>query len=143
LRWYKEQLADCLPHLPTLVYWVADGYYARKEPGRRAVFTLSICQRRHLITRLRHDAALYHLWTKGRQPNQRGPTRRYDGEALFNDLSRWQSTDVHPIYAHIVLYLALLYSKHFERRLRVVLLLDTRHQTYVLLATTGKQEPAS
>lgn len=138
LSWYMEQLADCLPHLPALLYWVADGYYAKKE-----VFTLFVCQRRHLITRLRHDAALYHLWTKGRQPGQRGPTRRYDGKAVFNDLSRWQSEGVHPIHDHVRLYSALLYSKHFERRLRVVLLLDTRHQKYVLLVSTDEQQSAS
>lgn len=34
-------------------------------------------------------------------------------------------------------------SKHFERKLRVVLLLDTRHQKYVLLASTDEQQSAS
>jgi hypothetical protein len=56
LSWYLEQLADCLPQLPALLYWVADGYYAKKE-----IFTLFTQQSRHLITCLRHDAALYHL----------------------------------------------------------------------------------
>lgn len=138
LSWYLEQLADCLPHLPALLYWVADGYYAKKE-----VFTLFIRHRRHLITRLRHDAALYHLWTQGRQPGQRGPTRRYDGKAVFADLSRWQDDGVHPIHAYITLHSALLYSKHFERKLRVVLLLDTRHQKYVLLASTDEHQSAT
>jgi hypothetical protein len=138
LSWYLEQLADCLPHLPTLLYWVADGYYAKKE-----VFTVLVRHRRHLITRLRHDAALYHVWTKGRQPGQRGPTRRYDGKAVFTDLSRWQDAGAHPVHAHIALYSVLLYSKHFERNLRVVLLLDTRHQKYVLLASTDEQQSAS
>lgn len=138
LSWYLEQLADCLPHLPALLYWVADGYYAKKE-----VLTLFIRQRRHLITRLRHDAALYHLWTKGRQPGQRGPTRRYDSKAVFTDLSRWQHEGTHPIHTYITLHSALLYSKHFERNLRVVLLLDTRHQKYVLLASTDEYQSAS
>jgi len=138
LSWYLEQIADCLPHLPTLLYCVADGYYAKKE-----VFTLFIDHNRHLITRLRHDAALYYLWTKGRQPGQRGPTRRYDGKAVFTDLSRWQDQGVHPIHAHIQLYSALLYSKHFERKFVVVLLLDNRSQKYVLLASTDEQQSAS
>lgn len=94
---------------------------------------------RHLITRLRHDAALYHLWTQGRQPGQRGPTRRYGGKDVFDDLSRWQDEGTHPIHAHLALYSALLYSKHVERSLRVVLLLDMRHQKYVLLASTDEQ----
>lgn len=138
LSWYLEQLADCLPHLPDLLYWVADGYYAKKE-----VFTLFTRHSRHLITRLRHDAALYYLWTKGREPGQRGPTRRYDGKVVFDKLARWQAQGVHPIHDHIQLYSALLYSKHFERRLQVVLLLDTRRQTYVLLASTDEQQSAS
>jgi hypothetical protein len=138
LSWYLEQLADCLPHLPTLLYWVADGYYAKRE-----VFVLFSRQSRHLITRLRHDAALYHLWTKGRQPGQRGPTRRYDGKVVFDDLARWQDEGFHPIHAHIKLYSALLYSKHFERKLRVVLVADTRHQKYVLLASTDEHQSAS
>lgn len=138
LSWYLEQLADCLPHLPALLYWVADGYYAKKE-----VFTLFLQQPRHLITRLRHDAALYHVWTKGRQPGQRGPTRRYDGKAVFDNLARWQDEGLHPIHTHIALYSALLYSKHFERSLRVLLLLDTRTQKYVLLASTDQQQLAS
>lgn len=137
LSWYVEQLADCMPLLPALVYWVADGYYAKKE-----VFTLFARQHRHLITRLRHDAALYHLWTKGREPGQRGPARRYDGKARFDDLSRWQAQGEHPIHAHIQLYSALLYSKHFERTLRVVLLVDTRSQQYVLLASTDAHQSA-
>lgn len=138
LSWYLEQLADCLPHLPTLLYWVADGYYVKKK-----VFTLFIRHARHLITRLHHDAALYHLWTKGRQLGQRGPTGRYDGKAVFDDLARWQDEGLHPVHAHIKLYSALLYSKHFERRLRVVLALDTRSQQYVLLASTDEQQSAS
>lgn len=138
LSWYLEQLADCLPHLPALLHWVADGYYAKKE-----VFTIFIRHRRHLITRLRHDAALYHLWTKGRQPGQRGPTRRYDGKVVFDDLSRWRHEGIHPIHDHIQLYSALIYSKHFERRLRVVLLLDTRQQKYVLLASTDEHQSAT
>lgn len=138
LSWYLEQLADCLPHLPALLYWVSDGYYAKKE-----VFTLFARQSRYLITRLRHDAALYHLWTKGRQPGQRGPTRRYDGKAVFDNLARWQDEGVHPVHDHIQLYSALLYSKHFERSLRVVLVVDIRRQTYVLLASTHEQQSAS
>ena len=138
LSWYLEQLADCLPHLPTLLYWVADGYYAKRE-----VFALFTRHSRHLITRLRHDAALYHLWTKGRQPGQRGPTRRYDGKAVFDDLARWQDEGLHPVHAHIKLYSAWLYSKHFERILRVVLVVDTRRQAYVLLASTNEHQSAS
>jgi Transposase DDE domain len=137
LSWYLEQLADCIPQLPALLYWVADGYYAKKE-----FFTFFARQHRYLITRLRHDAALYHLWTNGRQAGQRGPTRRFDGKARFDELSRWQSDGVHPIHASIQLYSSLLYSKHFERKLRVVLLLDTRSQKYVLLASTDEHQAA-
>ena len=55
----------------------------------------------------------------------------------------WPAEELHPIHAHIELYSALLYSKHFGRSLRVVLLLKTRRQVYVLLALTDEQQWAS
>lgn len=43
----------------------------------------------------------------------------------------------------MTLYSALFYSKHFGRNLRVVLLLDMRHQKYVLLDSTDEYQSAS
>lgn len=138
LSFYLEQLSDCLPRLPALTHWVGDGFYAKKE-----VFELFASAGRHLITRLRSDADLHHPWRDGRQPGQRGPNRKYDGKARFDDLSRWEAAGVHPVHGHISLYAQLLHSKRFARTLRVVLLLDTRSHKHVLLASTDlQQQPA-
>jgi hypothetical protein len=138
LSFYLEQLCDCLPRLETLTYWVGDGFYAKKE-----VFDLLANAGRHLITRLRSDADLHHLWLGGRLPGQRGPTKKYDGKARFDDLNRWERAGVHPVHGHISLYTQLLHAKRFARTLRVVLLMDTRNHKYVLLASTDlHQQPA-
>ena len=138
LSFYLEQLSDCLPRLLSLTHWVGDGFYAKKE-----VFDLLANAGRHLITRLRSDADLHHLWLGGRQPGQRGATKKYDGKACFEDLGRWEAVGVHPVHGHISLYTQLLHAKRFARTLRVVLLRDTRSQKYVLLASTDlKQQPA-
>jgi Transposase DDE domain len=137
LSFYLEQLADCLPRLRQLVYWVADGYYAKVQ-----VIDLFIKHKRHLITRLRTDADLYYRWTKGRQPGQKGRTRLYDGKVAFDDLSRWESVGQHPVHESVGLYSQVLYSKRFKRNLRVVLLLQDKSQKYVLLASTDvEQDP--
>lgn len=138
LSFYLEQLSDCLPRMTALTPWVGDGFYAKRE-----VFELFSNAGRHLITRLRSDADLHHLWRGGRQPGQRGPTRKYDGKARFDDLSCWEAAGLHPVHAHIGLYTQLLHSKRFVRTLRVVLLLDSRSGKYVLLASTDlQQQPA-
>lgn len=137
VSFYLDQLAACLPRLPTIRYWVGDGFYAKKE-----VISLIVSHNRHLITRLRNDADLYYLWNKGRQPGQRGPDRLHDSKVVFTDLSRWQGAGVHPIHAHITLYTQRLHAKRFGCQLGVVLLLDTRTQKYVLLATTDVNQDA-
>jgi hypothetical protein len=137
LSFYLEQLADCLPRLVSIIYWVGDGFYAKKE-----VIDLIIRHKRHLITRLRTDADLYYLWEKGRQTGQRGPNRLYDGKVVFTDLSRWQLAGVHPIHTHISVYTQRLHAKRFGCQLRVVFLLDTRSQKYVLLSSTDVSQDA-
>ena len=138
LSFYIEQLSDCLPRLTALTHWVGDGFYAKKE-----IFDLFANAGRQLITRLRSDADLHHLWLDGRQPGQRGPNRKYEGKARFDELSRWEAAGTHPVHDHISLYTQLLHSKRFARTLRVVLLLDTRSHKYVLLASTDlQQQPA-
>ena len=138
VNFYLEQLSDCLPQLAAIIYWVGDGFYAKKE-----VFDLFIKHKRHFITRLRCDADLYFLWDKPRLVGQRGAPKKYDGKAVFTDLSRWHKVGEHPQHAHVNLYAQRLYSKSFGRSLQVVLLLDTRTQKYVLLASTDLEQSAT
>ena len=138
VSFYLEQLGDCLPQLPAIRHWAGDGFYAKKE-----VFDLFIKHKRHFITRLRRDADLYFLWNKPRLAGQRGAPKKYDGKAVFDDLSRWQKIGAHPQHPYISLYAQALYSKHFGRSLQVVLLLDTRTNKYVLLASTDLTQSAT
>lgn len=50
---YLAQVVGCLPRLPEVRYWVADGNYARLK-----VFGGLAARERHLVTRLRGDADL-------------------------------------------------------------------------------------
>ena len=68
-----------------------------------------------------------------------GPPMR----AVFNDLSRWHKVGPHPQHEHITLYTQRLYAKRFGRSLQVVLLLDTRTNKYVLLASTDLTQSAT
>ena len=138
VSFYLEQLSDCLPLLPAIIYWVGDGFYAKKE-----VFDLFIKHKRHFITRLRCDADLHFLWDKPRLTGQRGAPKKYDGKAVFKDLSRWHKMGQYPQHAYINLYTQRLYAKRFGRSLQVVLLFDTRSNKYVLLASTDLTQSAT
>ncbi len=138
VSFYLEQLSDCLLLLPTILPWVGDEFYAKKE-----VFDLFIKHKRHFITRLRCDADLYFLWYKPRLSGQWGAPKKYNGKAVFNDLSRWQKIGTHPQHTYISLYAQALYSKRFGHSLQVVLLLDTRTNKYVFLASTDLTQSAT
>lgn len=138
MAFYVQQLRTCLPKLTQIVYWVGDGYYAKKE-----VFDTLTSLQKHLITRLRTDASLLHLYTKPRASGQRGAPRLYDGKVSFSDLSRWESAGTHPQHEQVALYTVIAYCRHFKRNLRVVLLVDTRRKKYVLLASSDVDQSAT
>jgi hypothetical protein len=123
INFYLQQIAKYLPHLPILKHWVADGYYAKSQ-----VFTFFQKQNLFLITRLRSDSDLYHIWHKGRTVGQKGRTRVYDGKAIFNDLTRWESSGSHPVHDSVHLYSQVLYSKRFKKKLLIVLLFNRPHR---------------
>lgn len=53
---YLEQILDCLKSLPTIVYYVADGFYAKDN-----IMIGLTSNGKHLITKLRSDANLKYL----------------------------------------------------------------------------------
>lgn len=86
---YLEQILDCLKSLPTIVYYVADGFYAKDN-----IMSDLTNNGKHLITKLRSDANLKYLNDKPRIKGQRGASRKYDGKVDFkkngiSDLSKW------------------------------------------------------
>ena len=75
---YLEQIVDCLKSLPTIVYYVADGFYAKDK-----IINGLTSNGKHLITKLRLDANLKYLNDKPRLKGQRGASRKYDGKVNF------------------------------------------------------------
>lgn len=133
---YLEQILDCLKSLPTIVYYVADGFYAKEK-----IINGLTSNGKHLITKLRLDANLKYLNDKPRLKGQRGATRKYDGKVDFkkngiSDLSKWVLIGYDEKYSHLTIYTQKLYAINFDRIFRVVLLLNTKTNKYVLLAST-------
>ena len=134
IDYYLEQILDCLPKLTSLIYFVADGFYAKTK-----IFETLINQGKHLITKLRVDANLKYLNNKPRTKGQGGAPAKYDGKVIFNDLSKWVLVGPDEKYPHLSIYTQKLYAVNFERILRVVLLLNTKTNKYVLLACTDTE----
>lgn len=134
---YMEQFTDCVASLPEVEYFVADGYYAKEK-----VFSAIAGQVRYLITRLRSDANLRYFYSG---PRKRGPgaPKRYDGKVHFDDLSRFDYVGRLEDKPHIALYTKGLNSPHFKRDFQVVVLVNTRDGSYVVLASTDTAQSAS
>ena len=131
---YLAQLHHHRPLLPTDVkYLAADGFYAKQKyvDGVRA------CQL-HLITKLRVDANLRHLYG-GPRLKQRGRPKLYDGKVNFQDLNGFHRLGTVEEAEHLHLYTAVLYHVSLKRRLRVVVVVSYQvpnKPRYVVLAST-------
>jgi hypothetical protein len=137
IDFYLEQVLDCLPQLKAIVYFVADGFYAKTKfiDGLRS-------QHKHIITKLRADANLYYLSDEPRKQGQRGPNKKYAGKVDCKDMSKWEWVGTDTKHAHVILYSQKLYGVHFKRIFKVVLLLNTRTQKYALLASSDVGQQA-
>lgn len=141
MDFYMEQFLDSLDQLQGVRYMVADGEYARRKP-----FLAVTGQGKHLITKLRSDANLRYLADGKRQPGQKGRTPIYAGKVNWQDLSGTLSRFdyVGPLadHMHVHLYTQVLNSPYFKRDFRVVVLLNTKTQQYVILASTDVEQEA-
>jgi len=110
-------LAD-YTQLPDDVQLVAvDGYYAKQK------FIHGVRQtERHVLGKLRHDAALRHLYTGPQKP--RGRKRQYAGPVRLADLSAF--TDAGEVEPGVRLYTAIVNSAQLRCTFRLVYILDTR-----------------
>lgn len=134
---YLAQVVACLPRLPDVSHWVADGNYARVK-----IFAgLGACER-HLVTRLRADADLRFLAAAPSEPRPVGRPRTYDGKVDFADLSRFECVGALDDQSHVLLYHAVVNSPHFKRDLGVVVLVNERTGDYVVLCSTDTAQPA-
>ena len=129
LTHYTNQLA----HIPSNIrYLAADGAYARKE-----FFEAVRSNQRHLITRLRCDANLRHLF-QGPWPRRKGRKKRYDGKVDLSDVGRMDFVGV--IDEDVELYTALVNSPHMKQDFRIAYLLNRRKpEQYIDLASTDLQ----
>jgi Transposase DDE domain len=131
IDYYMEQLLDCLPQLANISYFVADGFYAKSK-----VFETLISKQKQLITKLRTDANLQYLNTKPRVAGQRGKLAKCDGKVDYKDFSKWELVGSDEKYNHLTIYAQQLYSPNLARMLKIVVLLDTKTNKYVVLASS-------
>jgi hypothetical protein len=133
INFYLEQILDLLPTLAMVRYVVADGFYAKTK-----VFNTLVTHGKHIITKLRPDANLRFLFEGVHTKDKKGRKKQFDGKVLWDnlDLSRWVYVGQDYKYEYLKIYTLVLNSPHFKRNFRVVLLLNTRTNRYILLACT-------
>ena len=87
-------------------------------------------------------SGLLYLSFEPRKQGQRGPSKKYAGKVDFTDMSKWDLIGADLIHEHIMIYTQKLYGVHFKRIFKVVLLLNTKTQKYVLLASSDARQEA-
>jgi DDE superfamily endonuclease len=127
---YLDQLARVVSehHLRHLRYVVTDGYYS-KQKFTRGVRALGLEQ----IGKLRIDANLRYLYQGPKRPGP-GRPKTYDGKVNWDDLSRFENVETED--DDIVLYHQVLNHVQFQWNLRVVLVVDTKHNRRAVLFST-------
>lgn len=136
INFYIEQIFDCLAHLKQVQYFVADGFYAKKK-----MFRALLSINKHLITKLRPDANLK-FRLEGEHPKRKGPKSPYDGKAVYDDLSKWDFIGKDSKYDYLSVYHRVCYSPQFECWLSVALVLNTKSNKYILLASSDIKQNA-
>lgn len=139
VNFYLDQVDDLVryPDFPDISHWVSDGYYAKTK----------VCDRmellgKYLLTKLRCDANLKYF-AEGKQRNgTRGKFKTYDGQVKYDDLRRFIDEGRHPEHPHLHMYRQVVYGVRFKRTLNVVILLNTKTQKYVVLASTDLTQDA-
>lgn len=106
------------------------------------MFTLLEKESRYFITKLRSDANLRYLALPKQRKGDKGPFCKYDGKVYFDDLQKWQYEATDEQHGHIGIYSQIVYHWQLKRKLKVVFLLDTKTNKYVLLASTHLTQSA-
>ena len=133
---YLAQVRGNRLMLPAQIsYLVVDGFYAKLK----YVDGMRDCHL-HLITKLRCDANLRHLFCG--QQKKRGRPRRYDGKVNLQDLSRFDSVGTVEGEDHLDVYTAVVNHVSLRRDLRVVIVVnraDPKKIRYAVLAATDTE----
>jgi len=127
---YLDQLARVVSehHLHHLRYVITDGYYS-KQKFLGGVRALGLEQ----IGKLRLDANLRYLYQGLQRPGP-GRPKTYDGKVYRDNLSRFDKVETED--DDIVLYHQVLNHVQFQCNLRVVLVVDTKHNRKAVLFST-------
>ena len=133
IDFYIEQILDLLPQLQYIEYFVADGYYAKTK-----MFKAFVQINKVLITKLRPDANLRYILPKVAKTGKRGRPTQYAGKVNWKqlDLSKWIDIGLDTKYPHLHIYTQVLNSPYFKRNFKVVMLLNTKTNKYIVLAST-------
>ena len=129
---YMKQLFTAKDKLSKLQYIVADGYYAKDK-----VFEAMDKLGKSLITKLRPDANLRYLY-QGKKTAKQGRPAQYDGKVNWKnlDLSRWEYVGRDHKYDYLDIYTQVLNAPRFKRNFRVVMVVSTKSNKYIVLACT-------
>ncbi len=80
------------------------------------------------------------------EPHEKRPGRRaqYNGKVNWKklDLGKWNYVGADDKYSYLEIYTQVFNSPHYKRNFRVVMLLNTRTNNYILLACTDIHLPA-
>jgi hypothetical protein len=127
---YRDQLARVVSahHLSHLRYVITDGYYS-KQKFLGGVRALGLEQ----IGKLRLDANLRYLYQGPKRPGP-GRPQTYDGKVHWDNLSRFEKFETAD--DDIMLYHQVLNHIQFQCNLRVVLVVDTKHNRKAVLFST-------
>ena len=136
LKFAIRHYNDIRKSLPDSVrIWLADGAYAKKP------FVDGICQNDDiLVSKLRKDAAMQHLYHGPRRPGP-GRPRKYDGKVIISDISHW--TFVRNIDNNVSMFTNRFWHNSLKMEIRVVMLrrFTNNKWTQVLLFSTQPEMP--
>jgi hypothetical protein len=127
---YLEQFTRLVTahDLSPLRYLIADGGYSHQK------FVTGVCALGwHQIGKLRADANLRYLSHGPKRPG-RGRQKTYDGKVNWSDLSRFERLETED--EDTVLYHQVLNNVQFKLNLKVVVVVHTRANRYVVLFST-------
>lgn len=116
-----EHFKRTVPNLPeTIIYGIFDGFYAKQK------FVAGVCRAGfHVISKLRSDANLKHLFNGAQKP--KGRPRIFAGKVDLTDLSKFETTAVANEKA--VLYSQVLWSVTLRRKIKLVIVKLGKRQT--------------
>lgn len=139
IDFYMAQVLKVLNRIKGIAYFVADGYYAKTK-----VFSTLSSKNKHLITKLRPDANLRYFFNGKHPKNRKGRKQMYAAKVNWKklDLRKWVRASGKLDLKHMKVYSKTLNSPYFKMNFKVVLVINTQTNKYILLASTDVNQDA-